>query len=130
MLHTVSQVKGAMLWANLHLLFWLSLVPFATAWMGDHHLEAVPTALYGIVMVMAGIAYYVLQTTIITAQGAGSLLKRAIGPDWKGKLSPVVYLAAIFAAFRAPWVAQSVYVLVACVWLVPDRRIESVLGRS
>jgi uncharacterized membrane protein len=124
MLHTVQTVTGPILWANLHLLFWLSLTPFATGWMGENHFEAVPSALYGFVFLMAAIAYYILQTLIIASQGRESLLKQAIGGDWKGKLSPVLYLVAILVAFRAPSVSQSLYALVALIWLVPDRRIE------
>jgi uncharacterized membrane protein len=130
MLHTCSVVTGGMLWANLHLLFWLSLFPFATGWMGENHFTAAPTVLYGVVLLMAGIAYYLLQQTIIRAQGEGSLLKKAIGSDWKGKLSPVLYLIAIVATLRSPRVAQAVYVVAALIWLIPDRRIESVLPRK
>ena len=129
MLHVCSVVTGAMLWANLHLLFWLSLFPFATGWMGENHFTAAPTMLYGVVLLMAAIAYYLLQQTIIHAQGEGSLLKKAIGSDWKGKLSPVLYLIGIVAAKRSPWMSQAVYVAAALIWLIPDRRIESVLPR-
>lgn len=129
MLHACSVVTGAMLWANLHLLFWLSLFPFATGWMGENHFTAAPTVLYGVVLLMAAIAYYLLQQTIIHAQGEGSLLKKAIGSDWKGKLSPALYLIGIVAALRSPWVSQAVYVAAALIWLIPDRRIESVLPR-
>ena len=129
MLHVCSVVTGAMLWANLHLLFWLSLFPFATGWMGENHFTAAPTMLYGVVLLMAAIAYYLLQQTIIHAQGEGSLLKKAIGSDWKGKLSPVLYLIGIVAAKRSPWMSQVVYVAAALIWLIPDRRIESVLPR-
>jgi uncharacterized membrane protein len=128
MLHACQKVTGPMLWANLHLLFWLSLIPFTTGWMGENHFAAAPTALYGAVLLMAAIAYWILQQRIIASQGEGSLLKRAIGNDWKGKLSPVVYVVAIPAAFWSPKIAEGLYVLVALVWLVPDRRIESVLG--
>jgi uncharacterized membrane protein len=130
MLHACKNVTGAMLWANLHLLFWLSLVPFVTGWMGENHLAAGPTAVYGAVLLMAAIAYYVLQRTIIASQGKDSLLQAAIGGDWKGKLSPVLYVIAIVAAFWAPWVSASIYVLLALIWLVPDRRIERVLERQ
>ena len=130
MLHTCSVVTGAMLWANLHLLFWLSLFPFATGWMGENHFTAAPTVLYGVVLLMAAIAYYLLQQTIIRAQGEGSILKKAIGSDWKGKLSPVLYLIGIVAARRSPWMSQAVYVAAALIWLIPDRRIESVLPRN
>jgi uncharacterized membrane protein len=130
MLHTCSVVTGAMLWANLHLLFWLSLFPFATGWMGENHFTAAPTVLYGVVLLMAAIAYYLLQQTIIRAQGKGSILKKAIGSDWKGRLSPVLYLIAIVATLRSPWIAQAVYVAAALIWLIPDRRIEHVLPRN
>ena len=130
MLHTVSRVTGGMLWANLHLLFWLSLFPFVTGWMGENHFAALPTALYGGVLLAAAIAYWILQQVIIGAQGADSPLAAAVGSDWKGKLSPVLYALAIAAAFRWPWAAQALYVAVALMWLVPDRRIERLLGRS
>jgi uncharacterized membrane protein len=130
MLHTLKTVTGGVLWANLFLLFWLSLFPFTTGWVGENHFATLPTMLYGVVLFMAGIAYYLLQTTIIRAQGPYSLLKKAIGRDWKGKLSPVLYLAAIIIALRSPWIAQLVYATVAVIWLVPDRRIEHVLPRE
>ena len=130
MLHASTGVSGAMLWANLHLLFWLSLFPFATGWMGETHFTVAPTVLYGVVLLMAAIAYYLLQQTIIHGQGRDSLLKKAIGRDWKGKLSPVLYLVAIVATLRSPWIAQAVYVAAALIWLIPDRRIESVLPRK
>ena len=128
MLHTCTAVTGAMLWANLHLLFWLSLFPFTTGWMGENHFTAVPTALYGVVLLMAAIAYYVLQQTIIRAQGQDSILKKAIGRDWKGKLSPVLYIVAIVASLRSPWIAQAIFVIAALIWLIPDRRIEKRLA--
>ena len=128
MLHTVRHATGPMLWANLHLLFWLSLFPFATAWMGENHFAAAPTAIYGVVLFMAAIAYWVLQTLIIASQGGESLLRRAVGSDWKGKASPAIYLLAIATAFWSQWLAQALYVLVALIWLVPDRRIEHVLA--
>jgi uncharacterized membrane protein len=128
MLHTVRRVTGPMLWANLHLLFWLSLVPFTTHWMGANHFAPLPTALYGAVLLMAGVAYYVLQLLIIASQGPDSLLKRAVRGDWQGKSSPVIYLAAIAIAFWSPRAAQALYLLVALIWLVPDRRIERVLA--
>lgn len=127
MLHTVKTVTGGVLWANLYLLFWLSLFPFTTGWMGENHFARLPTMLYGFVLLMAAIAYYVVQLTIIRAQGPNSLLKRAIGGDWKGKLSPVFYLAAIVATLWSPWIAQLFYASVALIWLVPDRRIEHAL---
>src|ERR1700685_950063 len=130
MLHTAERVTGRILWANLHLLFWLSLFPITTAWIGDNHLAAAPSVLYGLVLLMAAIAYWILQQSIIAAQGAGSLLKKAVGGDWKGKLSPVLYLIGVAAACRSPGLAQGVYVLVALLWLVPDRRIERALLRQ
>ena len=127
MLHASTVVTGSMLWANLHLLFWLSLFPFATGWMGENHFTAVPTALYGGVLVMAAIAYLVLQLTIISAQGQNSILKKAVGRDWKGKLSLALYPVAIVATLRFTWMAQGIFVLVALIWLIPDRRIKRVL---
>ena len=124
MLHACTAVTGAMLWANLHLLFWLSLFPFTTGWMGENHFTAVPTALYGLVLLMAAIAYLVLQQAIIRAQGQDSLLKTAIGRDWKGKLSPALYILAIVATLRFSWIAQMIFVIAALIWLIPDRRIE------
>ncbi|HEX4823934.1 MAG TPA: TMEM175 family protein [Candidatus Polarisedimenticolaceae bacterium] len=124
MLHTLERVTASVLWSNLHLLFWLSLFPFATGWMGENHFAALPSALYGVVLLGAGIAYYVLQLTIIASQGPHSRLKAAIGKDWKGKLSPVIYIAGLIATSFAPWLAQALYVSVAIIWLVPDRRIE------
>jgi uncharacterized membrane protein len=130
MLHTTTRITGAILWANLYLLFWLSLFPFATAWMGENHFAAVPTALYGGVLLMAAIAYYVLQQVIIRVQGSDSLLKKAIGRDWKGKLSPALYVTAIVATLASPWIANAIYVTVALIWLVPDRRIERMLASA
>jgi uncharacterized membrane protein len=128
MLHTIRQVTGPMLWANLHLLFWLSLIPFATGWMGENHFEAAPSALYGAVLLMAAIAYWVLQQLIIASQGQDSLLKKAVGDDWKGKLSPLLYTVAIPLAFWSHWISIGIYVLAALIWLVPDRRIEQALS--
>jgi uncharacterized membrane protein len=128
MLHTVQRVSGAVLWANLHLLFWLSLIPFVTGWMGENHFTAAPTALYGVVLMMAAVAYFILQHTIIATQGRDSVLRAAIGSDWKGKLSIVAYAVAIPVAFPSPVIAWAIYVLVALLWLVPDRRIERALG--
>ena len=127
MLHACTAVTGGILWANLHLLFWLSLFPFATAWMGENHHAVLPSALYGAVLLVAALAYVILQQAIIAAQGPGSLLKQAVGGDWKGKLSPVLYALGIAASFWSPPVAQILYALVAVMWLVPDRRIEHVL---
>lgn len=128
LLHTVGKVCGGILWANLHLLFWLSLFPFATGWMGENHFAPVPTAIYGVVLFMAAIAYWILQRTIIASQGRASLLGRALGNDYKGKSSPVIYALAIPAAFVSPWIAELLYVIVALMWLVPDLRIEKVLS--
>jgi len=127
MLHTTDKVTGAMLWANLHLLFWLSLIPFTTAWMGENHVGAWPAALYGFVLLMCALAYVILQNLIIASQGAHSLLKKAVGRDWKGKTSSVLYAVAIVAAFHSEKIAIALYVFVALMWLVPDRRIEHVL---
>jgi uncharacterized membrane protein len=125
--HSTKQVSAAILWANLHLLFWLSLFPFSAAWMGENHLAATPTAAYGVVLLMAAIAYYFLQCAIIAHQGPNSLLASALGHDWKGKLSPVIYLSAIPLAFVSPWISSGLYAFAALLWLIPDRRIERVL---
>jgi uncharacterized membrane protein len=130
MLHTVHRVTGPILWANLHLLFWLSLVPFATGWLGENHFAPLPAALYGVILLLAAIAYYILQLQIIASQGPNSLLKRAVGHDKKGKISPLLYLAAIPLAFVSHWISLGIYVLVALIWLVPDRRVERVLGEE
>lgn len=130
MLHASHRVNGPMLWANLHLLFWLSLVPFTTGWMGENHFAAWPSAMYGVVLLMAAIAYFILQQSIIASQGPDSLLRKAVGSDWKGKVSPVAYAIAIPVAFWSNWVALGLYVLVALIWLVPDRRIESALAQK
>ena len=128
MLHAVGRVSGAVLWANLHLLFWLSLLPFATGWMGENHFEALPTALYGADLLMAAIAYYVLAQTLIASEGRDSVLARAIGSDRKGRISLVFYVVGIVAAHWAAWAAEACYVLVALIWLRPDARIERSLG--
>jgi uncharacterized membrane protein len=130
MLHSTKHVTGGILWANLHLLFWLSLFPFTTAWMGENHLAPTPAAVYGFVLLMAAIAYYILQRAIIKLQGTDSVLAAAIGKDWKGKLSPALYLIAIPLAFVSPWIASGLYVFVALLWLIPDRRIERVLAKQ
>jgi uncharacterized membrane protein len=127
MLHASKVVSGGVLWANLHLLFWISLMPFTTGWMGENHFATLPTALYGVVLLMSAVAYWILQQTIIRLEGEGSTLKRAVGFDWKGKLSPIAYLTAIVAAFWFPWLSQALFVAVALIWLVPDRRIEHVI---
>jgi uncharacterized membrane protein len=128
MLSTSHRVSGAVLWANLHLLFWLSLFPFTTAWMGESYLAVPPTAAYGVVLLMAAIAYWILQQTLISADGSASVLRRAIGSDWKGKVSPLLYVTGIALTFWRPWSAQLVYVFTALLWLIPDRRIENELG--
>ncbi len=125
MIATVERVSGGMLWANLHLLFWLSLFPFATAWMGENDFAEVPAAAYGIVALGAAVAYFILQTLIIKRQGDDSVLARAVGDDIKGKISPVLYVSGIALAFVQNWIAVALYALVAIMWLVPDRRIET-----
>jgi uncharacterized membrane protein len=127
MLHAVKQVSGGVLWANLHLLFWLSLVPFVTGWMGENHFAPVPIAMYGVVLLMAGVAYFVLQQVIIRKQGKDSVVAKAVGRDLKGTASPVIYLVAIIAAFFSPALAGSLYALVALMWVIPDRRFERML---
>jgi uncharacterized membrane protein len=128
MLFVAERVTGAVLWANMHLLFWLSLIPFVTGWMGENHFAPTPTALYGVVLLLAAIAYYILVRAIIAGQGEGSLLAQAIGSDFKGKISIVLYAVAIPTAFMLPWIAYGIYVAVALMWLVPDKRIERVLA--
>jgi len=130
LLKAARKVTGAMMWANLHLLFWLSLFPFVTGWMGENHFTPAPTALYGAVLLLAAIAYFILQNTIIAEQGRDSKLAAAIGRDFKGKLSPVLYAIAIPVSFLRPWVAGCIYVIVALMWLIPDRRIERVVGET
>lgn len=123
--HAAERVSGPVLWANLHLLFWLSLIPVVTDWVGEHHAAPWPTAAYGAVLLMSAAAWWVLQTTLVCACGGrGSVLAKALGTDWKGKLSPLLYVSAVALAFVRPWLAQCVYALVALMWLVPDRRIE------
>jgi uncharacterized membrane protein len=128
MFHVVKRVDGAVLWANLHLLFWLSLFPFVTAWMGENHFTPIPTATYGAVLLMAAIAYWILQQTILGREGPDSLLATAVGADLKGKASPLLYVAAIPLSFVHPAIAGAIYVFVALMWLVPDRRIERALS--
>jgi uncharacterized membrane protein len=130
LLHTVTRVDGLILWANSHLLFWLSLVPAATAWLGDNFLVSIPTAVYGGILLMPAIAYYLLQKAIIHRQGAHSVLASALGSDIKGKISPVLYIMGIGLAFVDSWLAIAAYVLVAVMWLVPDRRIEKAMRES
>jgi uncharacterized membrane protein len=124
MLAAVYRVSGATLWANLHLLFWLSLVPFCTAWMSEHHFPAVPTAIYGVVLLAAAISYYILQSTLLRAEGEASRLRSALGSDIKGKISPLLYCLGIALTFANRWVGLAIYVVVALIWLVPDRRVE------
>lgn len=124
LLHVTRRVTGGILWANAHLLFWLSLVPFVTAWMGETNFAPVPMASYGVVLLLAGIAYLVLQQAIVASEGPGSVLAAALGRDVKGKLSMLLYASAIPAAFASPWVAGTLYVAAAMLWLIPDRRIE------
>ena len=129
LLQACKRVNGSVLWANLHLLFWLSLLPFATRWMGDHHLAPLPSIAYGVILLAAALAYVLLQQRIIVADGEDSPLRHALGGDWKGKLSPVLYLAGIFATLLDARIGQALYALVALIWLIPDRRIERELGR-
>jgi uncharacterized membrane protein len=127
LLHTSKMVDSAILWANMNLLFWLSLIPFATGWMGENHFAPLPTALYGVALLMPAIAYYLLQRAIIHRHGSEGVLAQALGTNFKGKISPVLYLVGIGAAFVATWISHLIYVLVALMWLLPDRRIESAL---
>ena len=130
LLKAAGRVTGAMMWANLHLLFWLSLFPFVTGWMGENHFATAPTAVYGAVLLLAAIAYYILQGTILAGQGRGSKLAKSIGRDFKGKLSPPFYAAGIALAFFRPWISCAIYAFVALMWLIPDRRIERVIHES
>ena len=130
MMHTVKRVNGAILWANLHLLFWLSLIPFATAWNGDNHFAPFPMMMYGIILLMNGVAYYILQGYILKQQGNTSLLKKAIGNDYKGKSSPILYCIAILFANYYPIVSGAIYIFVALMWLVPDKRIERIFNEN
>ena len=129
LLHATTKVSGGMLWANLHLLFWLSLFPFVTGWMGENHFSALPTAMYGAVLLMASIAYWILARRIIAGEGRESLVARAIGRDSKGVISTLLYAIAIPLAFVAHWISQLLYVAVALMWLIPDRRIEKAMPR-
>lgn len=130
MFHTAEMVNGAILWANLHLLFWLSLIPLVTGWMAESHFAPLPAAGYGVVLLMSAIAYLILQTVIIRSQGPESCLRKAIGSDRKGKLSGLLYAAAIVLAFLNQWISVALYVIVALMWLVPDRRIEQRVGQQ
>jgi uncharacterized membrane protein len=127
LLHATTRVTGGMLWANLHLLFWLSLFPFATGWMGENHFAPLPSAVYGAALLMAAVAWAILQAVILRAEGPHSLLRQALGRDWKGRLSPVLYLAGIASSFWITGLAHALYLVVALIWLVPDRRIEAAL---
>jgi uncharacterized membrane protein len=128
LLYTVSRVDGLILWANTHLLFWLSLIPFATAWMGENHFATLPMAVYGVSLLMPAIAFYLLQRAILRKEGPNSTLARALGRDIKGKLSPLFYAAAILLAFVNPVFSGAIYVFIALIWLIPDRRIERALA--
>jgi uncharacterized membrane protein len=130
MLQATKQINGKTLWANLHLLFWLSLVPFVTGWMGENHFAPLPTAVYGVVLLGAAIAYFILQNQIVAAHESNANLKAALGNDLKGKLSPLIYVAAIGLAFVNQWISDALYVFVALMWLVPDRRIESKINKE
>jgi uncharacterized membrane protein len=130
LLHVTTGVSGTILWANMHLLFWLSLVPFATGWMGEKHFAAVPTALYGMVLLLAAIAYLLLQHAILVQEGPDSILAAALGNDWKGRFSLLIYGIAIPLSFLHPWIAGALYAFGAVMWLIPDRRIERSLARA
>ena len=127
LLKVCRQVRSGIMWANLHLLFWLSLLPFVTGWMGENHFTPLPTALYGAVLLLSALAYFVLQRTIIAQEGKDSKLAASIGSDWKGKLSPLLYALGIVLSFFQPWLAGCIYIAVALLWLIPDRRIERVV---
>jgi uncharacterized membrane protein len=127
LLKAAHRINGAIMWANLHLLFWLSLFPFVTGWMGENHFTSIPSALYGAVLLLAAIAYYILQRLIVAEQGRNSQLALAIGADWKGKLSPVLYAVGIGTSVFQPWLAGCIYTIVALLWLIPDRRLERVV---
>ncbi|MEN6334731.1 MAG: TMEM175 family protein [Phycisphaerales bacterium] len=129
LLHAIQHVDGRTLWANLHLLFWLSLIPFVTAWMGENHFAPWPVALYGVVMLLSAIAYLILTRALIALHGRDSILATAMGRDFKGKVSIVIYAVAVLLALADPWIACGLYVLVAVMWLVPDRRIEKTVGQ-
>ena len=126
MMHTIKKITGSILWANMHLLFWLSLVPFTTGWMGENHFSPNSMVLYGTTLLMAAIAYFILQQTIINSQGENSILADAIGKDFKGKISPILYVLGIIAAFYNTWISAFFYILVALIWLLPDKRIEKI----
>lgn len=128
MLHTVTKVNDKLLWANLHLLFWLSLIPFTTGWMGENHFAALPTAVYGLILLMSAIAYFILQRIILQSQGENSILAKAVGNYIKGKISPILYFLAISISWMNPAISGAIYVLVAMMWLMPDLRIEKAIN--
>jgi uncharacterized membrane protein len=130
LMHASHGINGAIMWANMHLLFWLSLIPFATGWMGENHFAELPVAVYGVSLLMPAIAYYILQLAIVRANGADKTLANALGRDVKGKLSPLFYIAGIGLAFVDPRISSALYIAVALMWLVPDRRIEKTVGHS
>ncbi len=130
MMHTVKKVTGGILWANLHLLFWLSLVPFATAWIGEHHFAAFPMLFYGFILLMCGVSYNILQSIIIKTHGNDSLLFKAVGKDIKGKISVVLYIIAILSTYYHELISAVIYILVALMWLIPDKRIEKLLDNE
>lgn len=128
MMHSMTKVNGKILWANLHLLFWLSLVPFATGWMGENNFAKATMTLYGVILLMAGLSYWILQNIIVASQGEKSILKKAVGRDWKGKSSPILYTIAIVLSFYNEWFSGAIYILVALMWLIPDSRIERTIA--
>lgn len=130
MMHTVKKVNGKILWANLHLLFWLSLIPFVTAWIGEHHFSTFPMMFYGVILLMNALAYFILQKVILTHHGKDSLLSKALGKDLKGKISPVLYIIGIVSAPFLPVLCAAMYIAVALIWLVPDKRIEKVFNEK
>ncbi len=130
LMHTVTHVTGDVLWANLHLLFWLSLIPFVTGWMGENEFAVIPVALYGFILLMAAIAYFILQTRILKQHGKDSILAKALGNDLKGKISPILYVIALGSAYFSPLVAGGIYALVAFIWLIPDKRIERIFDEN
>jgi len=130
MMQTVKYVTGSILWANMHLLFWLSLIPFVTGWMGENHFTPATVSLYGVVLLGAAIAYFILQSLIIKSHGKDSILSKALGKDMKGKISPILYILGIVSSFLNVWISGSIFVLVAIIWLIPDRRIENTLKKG
>lgn len=130
MMNTVDKVNGKILWANLHLLFWLSLIPFATAWIGEHHFAPFPMMFYGFILLMNGLAYFILQNLILSLHGKDSILSKALGKDYKGKSSPILYFIAILFAYKFPAIAGAIYIFVALMWLVPDKRIENIFSEN